>query len=108
MRSPNAFWLRLHELSTAYEAEGLTADERMKYVIKQLMEMAPTEQRRLLQDLSQLLVDVSELYPEVFAVVCQRGPKPQANGKNTPSKPSPIQIVTKRRKARAGAGAASV
>jgi hypothetical protein len=39
MIAPNEFWLHLHRLADAYDAEGLSKEERATNIISQFLEM---------------------------------------------------------------------
>jgi len=67
MKSPNEFWLRLHDLSEAYLAEGLTPNERTDNIVNQFREMPPIAQREVLGDLIQLAGRLPDLRPAVIA-----------------------------------------
>src|SRR4051812_26866332 len=67
--SPNEFWLYLHRLAEAYDAEGLTTEERSQNIIAQLEEMPHVAQRQLLADLMTVAVRVPDIYPLAVAAV---------------------------------------
>jgi len=62
MITPNEFWLTLHNLSEAYEAEGLTPDERLVNIMKQFRRMPPTVQRSLIVELQHLAQHTNDLF----------------------------------------------
>jgi len=61
--SPNEFWLQLHRLAVAYDAEGLTAQERAENIVEQLRDMPHIARRAVLADLLQVAVNIPDLYP---------------------------------------------
>ena len=63
MIAPNQFWLHVHVLADAYEAEGASPDERVENVVRQFQRMPPIAQRQVLADLLRLTVQIPELYP---------------------------------------------
>src|SRR5262245_30773839 len=67
MLRPNEFWLQLHRLVEAYEAEGPTKDQRAERIGAQLREMPAIAQRALLNDLMLVAADIPDLYPLVAA-----------------------------------------
>jgi hypothetical protein len=67
MISPNEFWLCLHKLAEAYEAEGLTPEHRADNIVDQFLDMSPVAQLEILDDLTQLAVHIPELYSFVVA-----------------------------------------
>jgi hypothetical protein len=67
--SPNEFWLYLHRLAEAYDAEGLTTEERSQNIIAQLEGMPHVAQRQLLADLMAIAVRVPDIYPLAIAAV---------------------------------------
>ena len=68
-KSPNEFWLFAHCLAEAYNAEGLTAEERAINLTDELLEMPPVVQRQSLTDLRMLRLYLDDLYPIVSAAV---------------------------------------
>jgi hypothetical protein len=77
MITPNEFWLQLHRLAEAYEAEGLTSEERAENIIAQFQDMPPIAQRALLADLVTVAAKIPELYPLAIATVNQAEAKPK-------------------------------
>ena len=67
LKTPNEFWLNLHRLSEAYDAEGLTPDERAESILNQFRAMPSIAQRRVLADLVRLTANLPDLYPLVVA-----------------------------------------
>jgi hypothetical protein len=63
MSTPNEFWLYAHRLTEAYEAEGLTPEERAINVTNELLAMPPTARRQVLGDLRILANQLVDLYP---------------------------------------------
>ncbi len=64
---PNEFWLNLHRLAEAYDAEGLNTDERAANILDQFRQMPPTAQRHVLREMRQLVLAIPDLYPLVVA-----------------------------------------
>jgi hypothetical protein len=67
--TPNEFWLAVHALCRAYEAEGETADERADNITEQFAKMSPVVQEQVMRDIQSLAValrtvrgPVSEVY----------------------------------------------
>ncbi|HZN35791.1 MAG TPA: hypothetical protein VFB80_18305 [Pirellulaceae bacterium] len=67
MISANEFWLNLHRLMEAYEAEGLTSDERAANIVAEFQLLPLTTQRQLLADLLKLSTRCPDLYPMIVA-----------------------------------------
>ena len=67
MVSPNEFWLNLHRLSVAYDAEGSTIKERTANICGQFEQMPPVAQQEVLEELRRLAVHLPELYPVIAA-----------------------------------------
>ena len=78
MISPNEFWLQLHRLAEAYDAEGLTSEERAENILSQLREMPTIAQRALLADLVTVVAKVPDLYPLAIATMNEVEAKPKA------------------------------
>jgi hypothetical protein len=62
--APDEFWLCLHRLAEAYEAEGLNTDERIEYLLARFSEMPHIARRELLIDFRQL----ANGFPDLFAL----------------------------------------
>ena len=67
MVPPNEFWLNLHRLAEAYDAEGLTTDERAVNIVDQFRQMPRIAQRQVLGELSRIITSMPDLYPLVVA-----------------------------------------
>jgi hypothetical protein len=65
MRPPNEFWLCLHRLTQAYDAEGLSGDECAQNIVAQFTAMPPIAQRQVLAELAGLTTALSDLYPRI-------------------------------------------
>jgi len=65
--SPNEFWLQLHRLAEAYNAEGLTSQERAENIVAQFRDMPHVARRAVLTELLQIAVNIPDLYPLVVA-----------------------------------------
>jgi len=66
MISPNEFWLHLHRLAEAYDAEGLDTGQRATNIVAQFLDMPVVAQRHVLADLVMVSTRVPELYPLVI------------------------------------------
>ena len=69
MVPPNEFWLQLHRLAEAYQAEGLTGDERTENILEQFREMPYVARRALIADLATVALSTPDLYPLAIASV---------------------------------------
>jgi hypothetical protein len=67
MIAPNQFWLHVHMLADAYEAEGASPDERVENVVQQFERMPPIAQRQVLADLLRLTIQIPDLYPSIVS-----------------------------------------
>jgi len=67
MVSPNEFWLNLHRLSVAFDAEGATNKERAANICRQFEQMPPVAQQEVLDELRRLAIHLPELYPVIAA-----------------------------------------
>ena len=67
MRTPNEFWLCLHELARAIDAEGRTEEERRGNIVASLEQMPPIARGQVLNELIELLTFLPELYPHVVS-----------------------------------------
>jgi hypothetical protein len=65
MYSPNEFWLNLHRLAAAYDAEGATIGERNANITRQFQDMPYLAQREVLGELQRLVHRLPELYLHV-------------------------------------------
>jgi hypothetical protein len=54
MATPNEFWLALHVLCEAYEAEGMADCERVANITQQFQRMPPVVQRQVLREFQQV------------------------------------------------------
>ena len=77
MRPPNDFWLCLHRLAQAYDAEGISRDERRENIVLQFAAMPPIARRQVLAELAELTTALSELYPQTMVVVTNQDVKSQ-------------------------------
>jgi hypothetical protein len=68
MRSPNEFWLSLHNLAEAYDAEGLTADERTANILEELRKMPPMARRQVLLDMQRITTHLDDLFTAASAI----------------------------------------
>jgi hypothetical protein len=69
MNTPNEFWLCAHRLAEAYDAEGLTPEERATNITDEVLAMPPTVRREALANLRTLWLHLGDLYPIVAAAV---------------------------------------
>ena len=67
MVPPNEFWLNLHRLAEAYDAEGLNTDERGANIVDQFRAMPSVAQRQVLGDLLRIITALPDVYPLVVA-----------------------------------------
>ncbi|HUE70359.1 MAG TPA: hypothetical protein VMP01_05665 [Pirellulaceae bacterium] len=72
MQTPNEFWLQVHNLLKAYDAEGPTPDERAASITDELLRCPPIVQREVLGELQLLITCLPDLYPTVLAAVNAR------------------------------------
>ena len=70
MKSPNEFWLCLHDLGRAVRSEGQTGEEQMVNVLDTFRDMPALAQREVILDLSELLAFLPEVYGAVHDAVC--------------------------------------
>jgi hypothetical protein len=69
MIAPNEFWLYLHRLAEAYDAEGLSSHERNENIVAQFLEMPLVAQRHVLSDLVLISTQLPDLYPLIVAAM---------------------------------------
>src|SRR5688572_18613398 len=62
MRTPNEFWIALHDLAQAVAAEGKSAAERKRNIVQSFQEMPPVAQREVAAELAQLMILLPEVY----------------------------------------------
>jgi hypothetical protein len=84
MRPPNEFWLCLHRLAQAYDAEGFSRDERGENIVLQFTAMPPIARRQVLAELAELTTALSELYPQ--AVIAGKYQEKAASADGEPSR----------------------
>lgn len=80
MRTPNEFWLCLHELARAVDAEGRTDEERRGNIVATLEQMPAIARSQVLHELIELLTFLPELYPHVVGAAGKRQPAPDGRG----------------------------
>jgi hypothetical protein len=73
MVSPNEFWLNLHRLSAAYDAEGTTIKERTANICQQFEQMPCLAQQEVIEELRRLAICLPELYPIIAAAAQTSG-----------------------------------
>jgi hypothetical protein len=74
MRTPNEFWIALHELSHAMRQEGKTTAERKLNILETLQEMPPVARREVESELAELMVSLPEVYVAMRAAAAAEGP----------------------------------
>jgi hypothetical protein len=62
-KTPNEFWLTLHRLAGAYEAEGETPEVRAENIGNELCRFPRLVQRVSLDEMKRLGVNLLDLYP---------------------------------------------
>jgi hypothetical protein len=80
MIAPNQFWLHVHTLADAYEAEGLEPDERVENIVRQFEGMPLIAQRQVLADLLRLTIHIPDLY-HVIVAAAKAGEWPKPAGR---------------------------
>jgi hypothetical protein len=80
MRTPNEFWLCLHELARAIDAEGRTDDERRANILDSLEQMPSIARGQVVNELVELLTFLPDLYPHVVGSGNRRKPEPTDRG----------------------------
>jgi hypothetical protein len=76
MVAPNEFWLCLHDLAEAHDAEGFTFSDRTENIVEQFAKMAPVAQRAFLAELVRVEDDIRTLHPLVSAAAAEAKPRP--------------------------------
>lgn len=66
MKTPNEFWLALHEMVQAAELEGSSSDERVLNVVQAFQKMPRPTQREILSEMVAAVTFLQELYPRVL------------------------------------------
>ena len=69
MVSPNEFWLHLHQLAEAYDAEGLTATERTANIVEEFKALPLIAQCQVRGELLRAITYFTDLYGLVAAEV---------------------------------------
>jgi hypothetical protein len=80
MPTPNEFWLCLHELARAIDAEGHTADERRENILANLNQMPPVARGQVVNELIELLTFLPDLYPHVARSAPKQASAPTGRG----------------------------
>lgn len=62
MSSPNEFWLHLHRVAEAYDAEGLTTTERTANIVDEFREMPLPAQTQVRAELLWSIACFTDLY----------------------------------------------
>lgn len=68
MKTPNEFWLCLHQFADAYGAEGDTSRQRAENILEQFRHMPTIARRELLADFALIAVNLTDLYRGSVAV----------------------------------------
>jgi len=79
MRTPNEFWLCLHELARAIDAEGRTEEERRSNIVASLEQMPAIARGQVLNELIELLTFLPDLYPHAMSTAPRS--QPEASGR---------------------------
>lgn len=74
MRTPNEFWLCLHELARAIDAEGRTDEDRRANIVASLEQMHPVARTQVISELVELMTFLPDLYPQVIELAKPRVP----------------------------------
>jgi hypothetical protein len=77
MRSPNEFWLCLHRLAQAHDAEGTAPLDRVENIVRQFEAMPAAVRRQVLGELAELTTVLTDLYPRVVISAEQQHRQPQ-------------------------------
>ena len=80
MCSPNEFWLCLHNLADAYDAEGPTFEQRAQHIVEQFQSMPRIAQQQVREQLAHLTVVLPDLYPLVVAAANREEMRPSKAG----------------------------
>lgn len=67
MVAPNEFWLQIHGLVAAYDAECLNAAERAENIVAEPRDMSPLARQELVAELLRLTVCIPAIYSLVIA-----------------------------------------
>ena len=79
MVAPNEFWLTVHQLAEAYDAEGLTEDERVTNIVAQFQGLPTIVQRKPLADLARTATHCPDLHALVTAAANEAEALPAQN-----------------------------
>lgn len=66
MKSPNEFWLCLHELAEAYQAEAQSQAERHETIVQCFQQMPNVAKREVMAEFVELLTFLPDLYPHII------------------------------------------
>jgi hypothetical protein len=78
MHSQHEFWMRLYELSRAYDAEAETSHKRLENIVADFEEMPRVAQRQVFAELARVMTSLQELYPEIVEVLAEAKTQPPA------------------------------
>ena len=67
--TPSEFWLNIQKLAEAYDAEGLTPEERATSITEDMLAMPPLVRRELLTGMRTLWLHLGDVYSIVSAAV---------------------------------------
>jgi hypothetical protein len=67
MPSRTDFWLYMHRLAAALDAEGVTPQERAENIVASFRQMPPVVRQEVLTDLRQLVRSLDEIEIRVIA-----------------------------------------
>ena len=68
MKTPNEFWLCLHQFADAYGAEGADSRQRAESVLQQFRLMPAIARREVLSDFALVAAHMSDLYLQAAAM----------------------------------------
>jgi len=71
MHSPHEFWMRLYELSRAYDAEADTAQKRLESIVSDFEDMPRVAQHEVFAEMARVMTSLQELYPEIVEVLAE-------------------------------------
>jgi len=72
MTTPNEFWLCLHELARAVDAEGQSDEDRRASICASFEEMPAIARTQILGELVELMTFLPDLYPHVVGAAAKR------------------------------------
>jgi hypothetical protein len=75
VKTPNEFWLTLHELAQTTECEGATDAERIANILELFRRMPPVAREQVRDELLDLLSFLPDLYSGVAAETPESPPR---------------------------------